>query len=219
MCIRITQFLFTIYIYIYIYTLTSLRSVCAGCTCADISSLTHPHRNSSPRVSVAQGVDEDIQSAEPPYHSKRLVGLNMFKRCSSHTLYHVSLRADLLSIYCMPLCCVALCHQTVHSLHSLSVCNIFASWYLVRNAWSCAAITSLSVSPSDLPWTGTGTRLLSSASCSCLLPIYRTCIISLHISSLRTGLTLALCVCVAFFVICEWLAVYVCVAFFVICEW
>ena len=65
-----------VYIYIYIDTLTNLHSVCAGCTCADILSLTHPHRNSSPLGSVAQGVDEDIQGAEPPYHSKRLKGLN-----------------------------------------------------------------------------------------------------------------------------------------------
>jgi hypothetical protein len=63
--------------YIYIYTLTSLWSVCAGCTCVDILSLTHPHRNSSPRGLVSQRVDEDIQGAEPPYHPKRLVGFSL----------------------------------------------------------------------------------------------------------------------------------------------
>jgi len=71
MRVCIIQFLFTIYI----DALTSLRFVCDGCMCADILPLTYPHRNSSPRGLVAQGVDEDIQGAEPPYHSKRLVGL------------------------------------------------------------------------------------------------------------------------------------------------
>ena len=60
-----------------IYTLTSLWSVCAGHTCAVILSLTHPHRNSSPRGLVTQGVDGDIQGAKPPYHSKRLDGLTV----------------------------------------------------------------------------------------------------------------------------------------------
>ena len=60
-----------------IYTLTTLWTVCAGCTCADILSLTHPHRDSCPRGSVAQGFDEDIQSAEPPYLFNRLEGLKM----------------------------------------------------------------------------------------------------------------------------------------------
>jgi len=42
------------------------------------------------------------------------------------------------------------CLQSPHLL-SVSVCNIFIAWYLVRNAWSCAAITSLSVSPFRSP--------------------------------------------------------------------
>ena len=72
-----------------VHTLGSLWSVCAGCTCTEILSLTHPHRNSSPRFSVAQGVDDDIQGAEHPYHSKCLVGLNsvacsiFFVKCRS----------------------------------------------------------------------------------------------------------------------------------------
>jgi hypothetical protein len=66
------------YIYICIYTLSSLWSVCVGRTCADILSLTHPHRNSSPRDSVAQRVDENIQGAVHPYHSKRLEGFTSY---------------------------------------------------------------------------------------------------------------------------------------------
>lgn len=37
----------------------------------------HPHPKSSLRGSLAQRVDEDIQGAEPPFHSEHLVGLNL----------------------------------------------------------------------------------------------------------------------------------------------
>ena len=37
------------------------------------------------------------------------------------------------------------CLQSLHFL-SVSVCNIFVAWYLIRNASSCTAIVSLSVS-------------------------------------------------------------------------
>jgi len=104
MCVCIIQFLLTIYIYI--YTHTSLWSVCAGCMCADILSLTHPHRNTSPRGSVAQRVDEDIQGAEPPYHSKRLVGLNIhycvqiFGTFLAFMLYAFACNKTVLSVHC-----------------------------------------------------------------------------------------------------------------------
>ena len=52
--------------------------------CADILSLTHTQRISSPRGSVVQRVDEDIQGAEPPYHSKRLVGLKLVAERGCH---------------------------------------------------------------------------------------------------------------------------------------
>ena len=70
-----------------------------------------------------------------------------------HTLYHVSVCTVLLPILDVPLWCVPLSHQTVYCLHllSVSVCNIFVAWYLVCNAWSCAAIISLPVSPFRSP--------------------------------------------------------------------
>ena len=56
--------------------------------------LTRPKKKSSPRGSVAQTADENIQSGESPYHSNHLVGLNtieakifvhkllLFRQCS-----------------------------------------------------------------------------------------------------------------------------------------
>ena len=49
--------------------------------------------------------------------------------------------------------CASLSHQTVYSLHllSVSVCNIFVARYLFWNSCSCAAINSLPVSPFRSP--------------------------------------------------------------------
>jgi hypothetical protein len=89
MCICITQFPFTIYIYIYIYIPLLPYGLCAGCTCAGILALTHTHRTSCPRGSVAQRVDEDKQGAKPPYHSKRLEGLKLASERGSPQALHV----------------------------------------------------------------------------------------------------------------------------------
>ena len=64
-----------------------------------------------------------------------------------HTLYHVSLCTVLLPALGMLIWCVVLSLQiadTVSNLLSVSVCNIFVAWYLVCNAWQCAAIISVS---------------------------------------------------------------------------
>jgi hypothetical protein len=60
------------------------------------------------------------------------------------------------------------CLQSLHLL-SLSVCNIFVTWYLVSNAWCYAAIISLSLYPFKSPLDSHGTVSSSLNSLSILL--------------------------------------------------
>jgi len=66
-----------------------------------------------------------------------------------HTLHHISVCTVLFPILDMAIWSVSLSHQTVYSLHllSVSVCNIFVTWYSVCNTWSCATIISPPASP------------------------------------------------------------------------
>jgi len=61
--------------------------------------------------------------------------------CSSANTGHADMMYSTVSSNCL---------QSLHLL-SVSVCNMFGTWYLVCNAWSCGAITSLSVSPFRSP--------------------------------------------------------------------
>jgi len=78
------------------------------------------------------------------------ISLHMSKCSSAHTLYIKSLYVLFFCQhwacwYAVLFCMIKLFIQNLHLL-SVSVCNIFVVWYLVCNVWSCAAITSLSVS-------------------------------------------------------------------------
>ena len=92
-----------------------------------------------------------------------------------HTLYRVSVCTVLLPILDMPIWPVPLPHQTVYSLHllSLSAGNIFVAWYLVCNAWSSSAIIPLSVSPTRSP--PNSHTNLSSRPISCLSTLLIHC--------------------------------------------
>ena len=75
-----------------------------------------------------------------------------YVKVSCSTLSDMSLSCIvLLPAHCKLIWCVLSSRQTVHTVHicyqCLSVCNIFVARYSVCNAWSCAEITVLSVSP------------------------------------------------------------------------
>jgi len=57
--------------------------LCAGCVCSLVFLLTHSYKDSSRRGSVAQTADENIQGAEPPGHSNKLVGLILISKIIS----------------------------------------------------------------------------------------------------------------------------------------
>ena len=83
----------------------------------------------------------------------------------------------------MMIWCVLLSHQIVYRdcICCLFVCDTFVAWYLVRNAWSCDVIISLSVSPSISPLHSNMNVSSSPISCLFLLLIYWPCFAVLSI--------------------------------------
>jgi len=79
-------------------------------------------------------------------HNFPPISLHMLQCSSAHTVSCLCMYCSVSNID-MPIRSVPLSHQTVYSLHllSVSVCNIFVKWYLVYNVWSCAAIIPLPV--------------------------------------------------------------------------
>jgi hypothetical protein len=77
------------------------------------------------------------------------ISLHMLKCSSAHTLSCLFMYCSFANIGHADVMCSTVSSNCLHSLHllSVSVSNIFATWYLVCNAWSCAAIISLSISP------------------------------------------------------------------------
>jgi hypothetical protein len=81
------------------------------------------------------------------------ISLHMLKCSWTHALSHVSSCTFFATIGNAVMMCSTVSSYRLQCLNllSVSVCNIFVAWYLVCNAWFCAAIISLSVSPFRFP--------------------------------------------------------------------
>ena len=106
------------------------------------------------------------------------ISLHMLKCSWSHTLSYLFMHCSFASIRSAHTMCSTVSSNCLQSLHLLSVaiCNIIVAWYWVCNAWSRAAVISLSVYPLRSPLDSHSKVSSPPISCPSILLIYWPCI-------------------------------------------